>query len=438
MARDKGFERYWREIAPGRWTRDFDPLEKCLHFSALASPHLVQWTVSFGAILPEITFSVEEIKAAWLVLRHTHPHIACTIQDTGYCYQVPTEEDLEKWLDETVHVDNSGKPGRELAMSLEPPSSSRVVFLPDRREIFFQIRHELIDGVGSTKLLDWFLKTLSEGGKPIPKFGDEASRLSPSIAQLMDAENPPPAVLEEGRKIGERYLSNPAVGLKMESYEAGLPNPGASRLLEHDFSENETSAIIEACKREGYTVTQVTSAAAAAAMLEHSGQETGKFTSFFIADLRDKLHKPPMVGLYVTPGLGVIPLTRSTPFSELVKAAKKEYEWKHNKNNVACHGPMAQMIQDALSMAMANEMVLPAGINISSLGVVEKYLKEPVEDFWINLVVATHLHGGFFVYTVKNRLRFSFCYNEGYFTETSIKEYMDMTVKHLQKGLNIN
>ncbi|KAF3917619.1 hypothetical protein AA313_de0206106 [Arthrobotrys entomopaga] len=434
-------EKYWREIAPGTWVRDFDPVEKFTHAIATVSPHLVQFAVSIGAVLPKKEISIETIKTAWLYLRYMHPSIACTIRSKGLSYQVPTEKDVEKWLKETIHNNPSRTPGRELAMSLEPPSSSKLVFLPNQHEIFFQIRHELIDGVGSTKLLNNFIEYLSEDTNvQAPKFGNEHSRLSPSLAQVMDAENPPPDVLEQARQIAERYFYSPPLGLRMEQPEAASLKQGAPRLFEHQFSTNETLDITEACRRKGHTVTQAVTAAAAMAALEHSGQESGNFSSFFTANLRDKVPAPyneSPTGVYVTPGLGTIPVTKNSSFSELSEAAKREYEWKHNKNNVASHGPIGRGIENALSMASTSGITVPAGVAISSLGVVEKYLTEPVEDFWINLVVATYYNGGFFMYTAKNRLRLSYCYNDACFTENNIKKYVDMLVNYLKRGLDI-
>ncbi|KAK6527537.1 hypothetical protein TWF694_004520 [Orbilia ellipsospora] len=433
-------EKYWTKTGPGKWERNYDPVEKFLHETSILSPHMVQLTIAIGAILPK-EISVEAIKTAWLALRYMHPSIACTIQDTGLSYQVPTEKDLQRWLEETVHVNPSRKPGRELAMSLEPPSSSRVVFLPNQREVFFQLRHELIDGVGSTKLLNQFIKYLSEDTRlPTPKFGDETSRLSPSLTQIMNAENPPPEVLDQARQIAEKYFSTPPLGLKIEQPDVASVKPRVSSLYEHLFSENETTSITQACKRKGHTVTQAITAAAALAILEHSGQECGNFSPFFIANLRDKVPAPyneSMTGIYVTPGLGSIPVTKNSSFFELSEAAREEYEWKHNKNNVASHGPIGQAIEGALTMASTSGITIPAGVTISSLGLVESYLTEPVEDFWINLVSATYYHSGFFVYTAKNRLRLSYCYNDAFFTKDCIKRYVDMLVNHLERGLDI-
>ena len=62
--------------------------------------------------LPEmLDYSVETIKAAWVLLRKEYPIIACTItsERTAMQYQVPTEGEIIKWIEETAHVDVSGK-----------------------------------------------------------------------------------------------------------------------------------------------------------------------------------------------------------------------------------------------------------------------------------------------------------------------------------------
>ncbi|KAK6357170.1 hypothetical protein TWF718_001495 [Orbilia javanica] len=95
------------------------------------------------------------------------------------------------------------------------------------------------------------------------------------------------------------------------------------------------------------------------------------------------------------------------------------------------------MLEGGITTAMQQGILLPSGLILSSLGVVEKYITEPVDDYWLNLVVSTHTANGFFVYTVKGRLRFVICYNEAYYDDGGVEEFVSIVVRHLKGGLGI-
>ncbi|KAK6357169.1 hypothetical protein TWF718_001494 [Orbilia javanica] len=159
----------WKETKVGTWTREFCPVERILHFFKHLNPALTQWTVSSGVTLPgTLGYPVETIKAAWVQLRKEHPIIACTVttENTGMEYQVPAGADeIAKWVEETVHIDVSGKTGKELAASVTAPKSAELYFLPKTRELVIHIRHELTDGAGSMIMVNNFLKALRAGNR---------------------------------------------------------------------------------------------------------------------------------------------------------------------------------------------------------------------------------------------------------------------------------
>ncbi|KAK6514440.1 hypothetical protein TWF281_004641 [Arthrobotrys megalospora] len=438
----------WKEIEPKTWARGFCSVEKILHFFKHLNPSLTQWTVTSGVVLPEnSSYSVEDIKAAWVALRVEHPIIACTIteQKTGIQYRVPNEEELNQWVEETVHIDMSGKTGRELAMSAAAPKSAELFFLPERRELMIHMRHELTDGAGSMILVNNFLKTLrlKSGTGNLELLGEEVARLPPSLFQIVGEEGPlSQDLLEKAQGIGMKYLKNPSIGLKTRSTGTSdaIPSIPSGR-VEHEFSEAETASIIEACRAKAITVSTAVVAAEARAVLEHGGETSGNLTTLIPINLRDQLLAPYSThagGNLFIASFTVLPISVDDDFVGRAKAARRELTtWQRDISYVAYTKPLMELLEEGITAAMQTGVALPAGFILSSLGVVEKYVTEPIDDYWLNLVVSTASTGGFFIYTAKGRLRFAACYNEAYYDEGEVEKFVGMTVRNLKEGLGL-
>ncbi|KAK6502950.1 hypothetical protein TWF481_007988 [Arthrobotrys musiformis] len=439
----------WSETEAGIWTREFSPVERILHFFKHLNPTLTQWTVSSGVKLPAIPdYSVDAIKAAWVLLRKEYPIIACTItrEQTGIQYQVPAEGEIIKWIKETVHIDVSGKTGRELAATATAPKSAELYFLPKTRELVIHMRHELTDGAGSMILVNNFLKTLrliSAPGAPqiTPSFGEEIDRLPPSLFHIIGEDGPLSNELsEQAQKIGIKYLTSPPVSLKTRSLEIDDAAPVTpSGRVEHEFSEAETTAIVSACRAKGITVTAAVMAAKAQATLQQSGELFGNLVTLVPINMRDQLPAPYNThagGNLFIAAFTVLPVYPDCDFIGFAKDVKRELTtWQRDRDYVAYTKLLMKLLEDGITTAMQEGISLPSGLILSSLGVVEKYITEPIDDYWLNLVVSTHTANGFFVYTVKGRLRLVICYNEAYYDKRKIEEFVGITTRHLKEGL---
>ncbi|EPS39829.1 hypothetical protein H072_6264 [Dactylellina haptotyla CBS 200.50] len=213
---------------------------------------------------------------------------------------MPTEAELEKWVEETVRIDRPGKGGREVALEAPAPGTARLYFLPLRNGIFVQVHHALIDGVGSMMILNYFLKALRDAKNP-QKFGDGPVRLAPSPTRVRNAEIPSQDAMNKGNKLLINMVT---------------------------FSESDSWTIIKACKAQCLTPTHAVTAAAAQALLEHTGVESGNFTSFFNVNMRPLLPEPYNTyapATFFTPGFSVIPASTSTDFLDLAERVKHEY-----------------------------------------------------------------------------------------------------------------
>ncbi|KAF3316983.1 hypothetical protein TWF173_000988 [Orbilia oligospora] len=379
----------WREISARKWARDFDPLEKTQNRLSMASPSMLQIVITVGATLPESEV-IGDIKDAWIALRYAHPMIGCTITTTGLEYEVPNAEELQKWVDETLIYDNSGRSGKELLSEkvLANAPAARLFFMPDRREIFIILRHDITDGTGSLILLNHLLKILRQE-KDVPRFGDEPTRLTPSLTEIMHAENPSIDATKEAQLVKEKYTRQRAMSLTTKPNQSNTS--GNPMDYVHEFSEEETSTILKACKERGITIINVSNAAMAKTLLELSGEESGRFCSLGAINLRDVLPAPYNtpergVGSFAIPTFPAFPVTTSSNFLELAKRVEGLHNyWKYKKDTIECIGALPELVEEGFTTAAKHDITVPSIVAVISLGIVEKYLSEPVQDFWFNV-----------------------------------------------------
>ncbi|KAF3223737.1 hypothetical protein TWF679_000175 [Orbilia oligospora] len=431
----------WREISAGKWARDFDPLEKVQNSLSLASPSMLQFAITVGATLPESEV-IGDIKDAWIGLRYAHPMIGCNITTTGFEYKVPNAEELQKWADETVIYDSSGRSGKELLLekiSTDAPVA-RLFFMSNRREIGIVLRHDMTDGIGSLILLNHLLKILRQE-KDVPRFGDEPTRLNPSITEIMHAENPSVDATKEAHLVKESYTRQRAMSLKTKTNPSNTPGNLADYV--HEFTKEETSTILQACKEREITIINVSNAAMAKTLLELSGEESGRFCSLGAVNLRDVARAPHNapergVGNFAIPTFPAFQVTTSSNFLELARRVEGLHSyWKYKKDAIECVGALPELVEEGFTTAAKNGITIPTIVPVISLGIIEKYISEPVQDFWFNVRFATSTCA-MYVYTVGSRLRFVFCYNSGFHEEESIKVLIDTAIRHVYQGLALD
>ncbi|EPS42283.1 hypothetical protein H072_3756 [Dactylellina haptotyla CBS 200.50] len=337
----------WNEIAPDQWMRDWDVFEKAMNCRTGAVPGFAQYTIAAGAILSDETVTIEDVKEAWLATRYAHPMLGCQLTDSGFYYKEPTEAEVQKWVQATFKVNNSGKSGRELATVVAPPKTGELYFIPGRNELFLQ-------------------------------------------------------------------------------------------RFEHEFTEAETSTIVKRCKAKGLTVTAAVIAAAAIATLEHSGEESGNVDTVLPVSMRNTVPSPynspaHALTVYAISPHSSIPLNTSTSLESLGAKIKSIYSsWIDDEDNLAAVILATEMaVEHALNAKIATgNKPLSASVLVSSLGIAERHLSEPINDFWFNMTKASekvHL----FVYTAKAQLRLALCYNTRFHELESIKLFTNMLVRHL-------
>ncbi|KAF3164119.1 hypothetical protein TWF788_001257 [Orbilia oligospora] len=441
----------WEEIEPGTWYRKLDCMERLLHFCEHIDPNLTQWTITVGLKLPKtFQYSVEEIQTAWISLRLDYPTIACTIEnERGMQYQILTRDELVRWAEKTVHIHISGESGREMAISATIPESSTLHFFPEHRELAIHIRHELADGVGSLLLANKLLQNLRMKSRS-DTIGQEIARLPvPTIDLLNDKSSMSPEIIERADHIVGLYCDTNAIALQtrqQKDTQKVIPTLPQGR-VEHQFSESESQAILDACRAKKITVTTAIWAAQAKAALEHSGETAGSLISFLPINIRSEIKscpsnnvetKDPPVNNTIIFALSNLPVIENDDFVDWAKKANRDlHSWRFGENNICLFELACKALEERMAADIAAEIIHPARFFLTNVGISENYIEEPVEDVWLNLMVSTPESSALIVLTTHRKLRFTACYNRAFFHDDQVKDYIAMVVRNLKNGLGL-
>ncbi|KAF3209791.1 hypothetical protein TWF191_011356 [Orbilia oligospora] len=400
---------------PNIYTTPFDPIEKITHYyAATINPHIPQWSITSGAILSSSsgTYTPSQIKSAWKTLRYHHPIIAVTINDdgTGLVYKSPeSDEEVERWIEETVVVVVDGG--------------------------------EDDDNIG---------------------FGNEAGRLPPSLFDTLGRKNwrdeknfgLNDEMVKTAEEIAGKFLGNESIAVSIKDGVGmdTVPEVPYGR-VEHEFDEEETERIVKACREIGVTVTNAVMAASAIEMAKYGDIEEGgkreKKKERAISNLVSVNYRPLVEGegklqaggnMFVDT-FSVFEVENDNglkDFKEFAKGVKEELsKWKNNEDYVSYSPLLARRLEEIARKGVEEGDIGHSGFVVSSLGIVENYLKEQVDDFWFGILVASVGAGCLFIWTVKGRLRIAVCFNKAWFGEGVIEGFVDGVVGGLRRGLGV-
>ncbi|KAF3286068.1 hypothetical protein TWF970_009623 [Orbilia oligospora] len=399
---------------PNVYTTPFDPIEKITHYyAATINPHIPQWSITSGAILSSSsgTYTPSQIKSAWKTLRYHHPIIAVTINDdgTGLVYKSPeSDEEVERWIEETV-----------------------IVVVDDDD-----------NNIG---------------------FGNEVGRLPPSLFDTLGEKNwrheknfgLNDEMVKTAEGISGRFLGNESIAVSIKDGVGmdTVPEVPYGR-VEHEFDEEETERIVKACREIGVTVTNAVMAANALAMakygdIEEEGEKKEKKKERAISNLVSVNYRPLIEGegklqaggnMFVDT-FSVFEVENDNglkDFKEFAKEVKEELsKWKNNEDYISYSPLLAHRLEEVAKKGVEEGDIGHSGFVVSSLGIVEKYLKEQVDDFWFGISVASVGAGCLFIWTVKGRLRIAVCFNKSWFEEGVIEGFVDGVVGGLRRGLRV-
>ncbi|KAF2022521.1 hypothetical protein EK21DRAFT_83179, partial [Setomelanomma holmii] len=424
----------WLQVSPGHWARPMDGVERYFHaISSVTTPCGIAHTmVSVGAKLPkEADFTIDKYKAAWKTLRYEHPRIACSVSNDTIHYSVPDEKIFQAWLARTLLVDESATSGLDKLSTMRSSAEGILILLPKAREVFFQISHHHIDGVGAMMFLDLLFDALQH---PVDvTFGDEHQNLSNSLSYSLPTKDPGSDHIRRGENMVQTFAKT-LPGLTL-SRQPSRDSAHYVRVQRISFSALETHNILSQAKHHGFGVTHATHAAIVQALHHLAPGNKQPYATLLFFSLRNKLqsrpkiaHSPVSVHMMALPA--VVQASDHSDFKRLAQRLKNIYnELSTDSAHIRAH----HALYDALA---SNSVSKDYGkVFLSSLGLVSDRVHHDLDDFWIGAGSATADLTAY-LWTFKGQLTIAIWFNEGYHQATAVQEFLFEIRSALLRGLN--
>jgi len=447
----------WTKTSPTTYERAIDDFERFYLFIAVVGqgrPDKQNWhTTTAIKISTKRDHFTEDIKAAWKALRYDHPTFSAIIEDDRWIYNAANEQDLSSWLEETFHVHDVSQSARQLFPFKTNPSRRVVLHvLPQTQELVLQAPHTHVDGIGMVTFFDHLLRYLVNPTPTEPSFGNEGENLVPPLSITAQV----PAYTPEQKKAWDDNLNNfmsqfPTVRVRSENKGAAATKATMQWLT---FTPDETTRIVNRSKQLGFSVTAAAQAAVSYAARIHGQVHNTKHATFAIYNAREYIDpaKWPydrLVGPHVLSMPAVFPITDS--FSETARQARHVFQdYKKNDLLRAVSPFWATDIPSALATPLPPDMPVAADLQLSSVGIIDRYLQESyesqedggraeveVQDVWISLDMLSP-NVAVEMWTFGGELVVELIYNEAYHRAESIALLLGLIQEQLQQGLGVD
>lgn len=459
----------WTQESPDRFVQGLGGVEKIYRhvsrlFSATGREH---WGLYCSCTLEFSPGLLEKgpdliLRSAWKVLRYEFPGLAVAPRDGDMrTYQTPTTESIEAWVKETFVVEKASQPDDVIA-SYPLKDTPTLHFFPESSTVLLLVSHWRIDALGTCMLLNrLFTLVAAETVVPPPELWSAAlEKISPPIedavgAPSIEASAQNPALEEFARRYikHHHHTAVNAGGLPFKDASAAKRPSRAAVTL----SQSSTTALVNACRERGITVTSAVHAALADTYFAlNATVETppSNYACVMSVNMRDRLQPPyngpqHAVQTYVT---GVTPsVDRESSFEEKAKQLKSYYKSWYSEEFARAMRLTTKYHSDAMLSRPAPVVGAPApkppsSVTLSSLGVVGKYLEQQhmarsesvtVTDFQFGVSMMTR-QILLYVWTFDARLRLSANYNDAYHDKEEILEFLNLIRLDLEKELSVS
>lgn len=436
-------------------SRAFEPLEK---------EHLAVHCVCSVDYRPPTVAdrSLEANKAlrnAWKRLAVEYPGLTVRPLDFTKHYLPLDEAVLEDWACETFVVDDEAC-ADDIIANAKPRKLPSLHYLPQHSEIVLLSQHWRTDALGCCMLLNRFFELLDSGDTEHLALKDTPS-LSPSLETAAGASPEEDADIQAyAREYIDAFHAKAlnTGGLPFEGDATQLP--GRTRHTDLIFSTDDTARLIQACKSQRASVSAAIHVALARTYFSFAQtpeeKETG-YTTIMAVNFRPYLPVP-----YNEPAHAcqtyVVSITPTVPrtggYVDAARALTREYrswytdrfrrslcwlfkshnEKSHNEKSLATRPPPAAEHPDP---APRNP---PSGVTLSSLGIVDRYLRERYGDrvavgkfrFGVSTMTRQTL---LYAWTFRGELTLSLDYNEAYHSRQMADEVLSRVKRNLAEGL---
>ena len=450
----------WSEVAKGKFQRRIGENETFIKLlgdpgHALGREH---WAINaIASIEPTGEWRLKDLEttfaSAWCHLRFQQPSIAsAAVDDKTLEYIVPEASALDEWTRETFHVVHD-QDADQLASTIKPDAFAELWFLPDSGQILLHNSHWRTDGIGSLHLINALLELAVRSPLPDAKslaWGEETSRLALPIE---DAANIPvdltPAIKDRAEELFKSFhLVAGAVGIP----HSGRPQtvPGGTKSARATLSSEETAAVVARCKELGLSVTSAVHASVAAANYALADADTKQkhYTSTIRFTLRPYLPEPYSTSahgsvIYTIGWMTAVPALSS--WLENARTYNEEYRKRPDRGYLNAHRQYASQLCD-LVRNMPQDAPSPSDVDISSIGVIEKYMKRTYGDEQKGVEVRSvsiglemlSPQGVVFLSTFRDQLQFHLIYNEAFHDTSQMQEFVQVLRGSLFQGLDMS
>ncbi|KAI2606534.1 uncharacterized protein GGS25DRAFT_501714 [Hypoxylon fragiforme] len=436
----------WTKVSDTRWERPVNGIEGYFVVSGNISASLCdgrEHYTLFSKLKLDANFSDMEstLKYAWKQIRYEQPFIASTVEGMMKVYEVPDGKALEQWLASTFIVSEASD-AEELYQSVAPIRQATLYYIPKSSELLFRGHHYTVDGVGVLRFWHSYLLALSSPMKEV-NFGDEPSRLSPAIEEVLGfSEQPTQTQSKEAVDLFMSWAGSiPGIG---PTSRVGAAPSGRCQSKEMTFPAKTTEALIKACKNKNITVTAAVHAAYVGAIIKHADPKSklGEYVTANMFNLRPYLPEPYnecAVSVYFTPLPYKIDLPAS--YSVIAKSLQDHYDtsFKNNPQALELNGHFTRTLCKAVQSPEFLANPIPRDALVSSLGIAERYVQREygrgiqVDDIKISVDVVLGM-SMFFLYTFRGQLRLVYSFNDGFEDAKDIQMYLD-EVKSILGGV---
>ncbi|KAK4863078.1 hypothetical protein LT330_010594 [Penicillium expansum] len=402
------------------------------------------------------------IRYCWLHLRFQHPSLAAhPDSNSNVVYTVPDSADaLTEWASQTFTVETDAQSADEVIRTITPAADARLYYIPQSSELLLHTAHWRMDGVGGLFLLGQLVDlmashadTLLSGKLPDPfnsfQWGSEIARLSPPVEE---AGNMPLNATDEQKAVahgavGTFALAAGALGVPYTGDASSAPS--GTRAAELQFSPASTSAAVSAAKARGVGITAAVHASLAAtnfqhAIPEHQGRH---YTSTIKQSLRPYLPEPystpaAAAGLFTSGWL--VRVDASGSWEENARLYQAEYEKGISSEYLKAHREYASTLVEVIGSLPAPAEP-PSDIDISSMGIMEKYLDREygtaergfgITHAGVGVEIISR-QGVVFVWTFRDQLTLRLVYNEAFHTPEQMTEFLQDIQADLLKELRV-
>ncbi|KAL4959817.1 uncharacterized protein BDV14DRAFT_158815 [Aspergillus stella-maris] len=449
----------WSQVAVHRWERPLEGAEGIMAIMSIPSSSTcddLQHYTAFSRIKLEWstlpTDLESRIRQAWLQLRHEQPEIATTVNGFTKVYEVPVGSMLQLWLDSTFVV-SSAASADDVYRTVESVKQVTLYYIPRSSELLLRAPVYVMDGIGMLMLWDRLLKLLVKPTGRKIEFGSEPKRLAPTLASVLGRLFRPTEDQEDNTMTAiEEYFQK----------LAPPSDPTTSNPIQHQMSgkrcnstlvlsAQSTSALVNACRSIGITVTSAMHAALievwsrASPAPQNQPPSSQEYVTWLTFDLRKYLPKPFNTTDYAASYcLGHMPwnIALPAPFIDIAQDLNESYRntFRDDSQFIRLVPHFDQIAFNARRTALAQGFAIPRTTAINSIGVVDRYIQHTygdivtVQDVALNCDV--DIGPSFFtIWTFRDQLRIADYFDDGIETRSNVDSFLDAVLDVLSSKM---